>query len=217
MPPPKQIRKQAKNGADEATEATKTARAKKPSKNRTKLLAIAREFFVERGYADTSTEDLVKAANITRGALYYQFGDKKDLFRALVKEITSEMATQVHEETMARITSDIDDLLVGSEVILEVYCRPDVKQVVLLDAPVVLGYEEWKSLQEPMLLYFTAHSLQHLVDEGFIEQASLEPLVQLISGALIRAALAIGQATSPQRTAKQYKEGLLTLYRGVLK
>ena len=65
-----------------APEETKS-RAKRPSKNRIKLLEVARRLFGEKGYAETGTEEIVAAAGITRGALYYQFADKEDLFRAV--------------------------------------------------------------------------------------------------------------------------------------
>lgn len=197
-------------------ELPREARAKKPSRNRDRLLAAARHLFVTRGYAATGTVELAREAGISRGALYYQFADKKDLFRALVVRLLEEVAEDVTRETMSRIARDRDDLVVGSEVILEVYCRPEVKQVLLLDAPVVLGFEAWQTLQEPVLLFFANHSLQHLVDEGTVAAKDLEPLSQLISGALIRAALAIGQAADPVAVAGRYRSGLLALYRGII-
>lgn len=108
--------------------------------------------------------ELAREAGISRGALYYQFADKKDLFRALVVRLLEEVAEDVTRETMSRIARDRDDL----------------------------------------------------VDEGTVAPADLEPLSQLISGALIRAALAIGQAADPVAVAGRYRSGLLALYRGII-
>ena len=50
---------------------------------RAALVKAARELFGTRGYADVPGDEVVKAAGVTRGALYHHFGDKQGLFRAV--------------------------------------------------------------------------------------------------------------------------------------
>ena len=66
---------------------------------RSKLIDVGIELFSERGYAAVGTEELVERAQVTRGALYHHFGDKRDLFRA------------VHEELEQRIVAGIGTAL----------------------------------------------------------------------------------------------------------
>ncbi len=188
-----------------------SAPAKKPSRNHTKLLKAARALFVSKGYAQTGTEEIVARAGVTRGALYHQFSDKKDLFRALFLDMLNEVALELFEKTMDEIEHDREDLVVGTRVLLDLYSRDDIKQVILLDGPAVLGWEEWRDLQEPLNKALVTHSLEHLVDEGILPKQPLEPLADLIGGSLMQAGLAIANADDPKAARWVYAKSLEAL------
>lgn len=50
------------------------------------LLAAALDLFVERGFAVTRMEDVVKRAGVSKGTLYIYFANKEELFKAVVRE-----------------------------------------------------------------------------------------------------------------------------------
>ncbi|MEQ9518112.1 MAG: TetR/AcrR family transcriptional regulator [Parvibaculum sp.] len=185
-----------------------SAPAKKPSKNYAKLLAAARALFVERTYAGTGTEEIVAQAGTTRGALYHQFSDKKDLFRALFLVMLDEMALELFHKTMDEITEDREDLVVGTRVLLDLFSRPDIKQVILLDGPVVLGWAEWRKLQAPLHHALLTHALEHLVEEGSLPSQALQPLADMIGGSLMQAGLAIANAPDPELARTEYAASL---------
>lgn len=187
------------------------SRAKKPSRNRGRLIAAARQMFGEKGYAETGTEEIVAAAGITRGALYYQFADKEDLFRAVFEQTLTEIGHETFAKTMAQIEHDHEDLQVGTQVMLDIFSRPDVKQIVLLDGPSVLGWTTWRDIQRPLHLTLIGHALKHLVDEGLIPPQPLEPLADVISGAAMQAALAIAASNQPKKARKVYGASLSQL------
>jgi len=188
-----------------------SAPAKRPSRNHTKLLEAARELFVHKGFAATSTEEIVTLAGVTRGALYHQFADKKDLFQALFLSVLDEVAMELFEQTMSEITDDRDDLVVGTQIMLDLFSRSDIKQIVLLDGPVVLGWAEWRDLQAPLHRALLTHALEHLVDEGLLRKQPLEPLADLIAGSLMQAGLAIANAEDSTKAHKIYSKSLKQL------
>ena len=50
------------------------------------LIAVGRELFATRGYANSFTDEVADRAGVTRGALYHHFRRKEDLFRAVPSE-----------------------------------------------------------------------------------------------------------------------------------
>src|SRR5438105_11817972 len=103
--------------------------AENSASTRAALLRVARRFFSERGYADTATEEIVRRAHVTRGALYHHFEDKKDLFRAVVQEEQSKVAAKC----MAAASKQADPwraLMAANEAFLEACLDPAVQQVV---------------------------------------------------------------------------------------
>ena len=57
------------------------------ARTRAALIGAARPLFAERGFAAVGTEEVVRAAGVTRGALYHQFEDKTELFAAVVAAV----------------------------------------------------------------------------------------------------------------------------------
>ena len=53
---------------------------------RARLLDAAAAEFAEHGYAGTSVQAIARRAGLTRGAIYWNFNDKQELFLALLDE-----------------------------------------------------------------------------------------------------------------------------------
>ncbi len=62
---------------------------------RHRILDVAERVFSERGVTRTSLEDIAKAAGVTRGAIYWHFTDKADLFCSLFARVTMPMESPV--------------------------------------------------------------------------------------------------------------------------
>ncbi len=71
------------------------SKAQRAEATRRRLLRAARELFAKRGYSEVGTEEIVRRARVTRGALYHHFRDKRDLFRAVHEEVEAEISQEV--------------------------------------------------------------------------------------------------------------------------
>lgn len=70
-------------------------------KTKCDLMRVAVKVFNEKGYSATRLEDVAMAANVTRGAIYYHFGSKAEIFKAIVFENK--------EQTMKLLTESFDN------------------------------------------------------------------------------------------------------------
>jgi AcrR family transcriptional regulator len=160
------------------------------------LIAAARESFAALGYAETPTEEIVRRAAVTRGALYHHFADKKGLFRAVVEGIEREIDERVR--TAARSAANAADAFVaGCDAFLDACLLPDVEQILLLDGPSVLGWQEWHDVDARHALAQIELGLQELIEAGRLEDQPIRALAHLIHGALIEAALVIAASDDP--------------------
>ena len=64
---------------------------------RATLMKTALSVFSAKGYAATTLDDVAKAAKVTRGAIYWHFKSKADLYNTLVQEFSARGAVVVQE------------------------------------------------------------------------------------------------------------------------
>jgi len=67
-----------------------------PDEKRALLLQVARSEFAANGYEQASFNRIVKAAGVSKGAMYYYFADKNDLFATVVEEVMHTLAEELH-------------------------------------------------------------------------------------------------------------------------
>jgi AcrR family transcriptional regulator len=170
---------------------------------RRQLVTAARALFGARGYADVGTEEIVRAAGVTRGALYHQFRDKADLFAAVAEQVEAEITHRIAAGAAEASADPMDALRAGARLFLDVCAEPEVERIILLDAPSVLGWEGWRDLAGRYGLGLVQLALQAAMDAGAIVQQPVTPLAHVLIGALDECALYIAQAEDPAAAREQ--------------
>jgi hypothetical protein len=69
---------------------------------------------------------------------------------------------------------------------------------VLIEAPVVLGWEQWREIDAQHGLMLVTHALQAVVDSGQMSAVAVEPLAHLLLGALNEAAMLVANSKTPK-------------------
>ena len=163
----------------ERTEATRTA-----------LMEAARRLFIERGYAETATPDIVAEAGVTRGALYHHFSDKQALFRAVAEREAAAVAAEIERAT-PKVQSAAEGLRVGGEAYFEAMREPGRTRLLLLDGPAVLGRLEMDAIDARHGNRTLREGLEAAMDSGEMRRLPVEALTALVGAAFDRAVLAI--------------------------
>jgi AcrR family transcriptional regulator len=178
--------------------APRTKHAERSEATRAALVAAARPLFAERGFAGVGTEEIVRAAGVTRGALYHQFRDKEDLFAAVFELLESELAQRTAAAAGASGTTDpLTELRVGAEAWLDACTEPEIQRIVLLDGPAVLGWERWREIGTRYGRGLVEAVLQAAVDAGRLAPQPIRPLAHVLMGAVDEAALYVATADDP--------------------
>lgn len=161
---------------------------------RRQLVSAARALFGARGFADVGTEEIVRAAGVTRGALYHQFRDKADLYAAVAEEVEAEIAGRIAAGLTDTTADPLQVLRTGAQLFLDACAEPEVERIILLDAPAVLGWEAWRELAGRYGLGLVELALQSAMNAGAIVSQPVVPLAHVLVGALNESALYTARA-----------------------
>jgi AcrR family transcriptional regulator len=178
------------------------------------LIDAAVALFGDRGYAEVGTEQIVARAKVTRGALYHHFTDKQDLFRAAFERVEQGLMERIGAK-MVGAADPWELMLTGMRAFLDACAEPAVEQIVLMDAPAVLGWEEWREIDNRHGLGLTRAALQGAVDAGVLKPLAVEPMAHLLIAALSEAAFVIAHAEHPRRMRAEVEGALIQLLEGL--
>ena len=184
---------------DGAKRVVRRSQAERSEATRAALIVAARPLFAERGYAGVGTEEIVRAAGVTRGALYYHFDGKRELFEAVYVQLEVELAERIAGGALrAGAAAPLDARRAGAEMFLQACTVPEVQQIVLLDGPSVLGWDRWREIGAEHGLGLIEATLQAAIDSGAVVEQPVRPLAHVLMGALDEAAMLVARAEDPE-------------------
>jgi AcrR family transcriptional regulator len=150
---------------------------------------------------------MVRRARVTRGALYHHFRDKQDLFKAVFVEEQMKLAASIKAVTAGQ-ADPWRALIAGCHAFLDACLDPVVQQILLIDAPAVLGWEGCREAEAMYYLEGVKAMIQAAIDQHIIPPQPVDALARLILGAINEGAMLIANAEDEQ-TARRDVSGVV--------
>jgi AcrR family transcriptional regulator len=160
---------------------------------RGQLIEVATGLFADHGYEGTSIEAVLAAAGVSRGALYHHFASKEALFRAVLEAVSDRVTAEV-TEAVRDCTDPVDAMRTGAMAWIDLAGDPVIQRVMLVDAPSVLGWEQWRAMDEGRTVGAMRAMLQAVSDSGRLPQELVVPFSHMILAALDEAAMVVARA-----------------------
>jgi len=170
---------------------------------RAALIDVATGLFATNGYDATAIPTVLAAAGVSRGALYHHFESKEALFEAVLKSVEAQAMVKVTRA--ARDAADpLDGLRRGCAAYLAMCRDPVVRQISLIDAPAVVGWERWREIDEQHAFGLVKAAIAAIAADGRVKPELVDVMAHMVLAALLEVALLVARAD----------EGRLAIRRG---
>ena len=171
-------------------------RVGKGKTTRGRILEVATELFTAQGYEAASVEAVLKASGVSRGALYHHFPSKEALFAATLEDVEARVAERLAKAGQGAVTP-LDALLAGCGAWLDLALDPQVSQIVLKDAPSVVGWAAWRELDAKYALGLLKAGVA-AAGSADLSAEAVEVYAHLLLAMLVEGALLIANTADPE-------------------
>jgi AcrR family transcriptional regulator len=189
-------------------------RAEQVRQTRAALIGAARRLFGKDGFAATSVEDVAHAARLTTGALYHHFPNKTALFESVFEDVHADLLA-ASVEAASGAHDELELLSLGFEAFLDAVLQPEVQQIIITDAPAVLGLARFTELDERYAFAAITATLASASASGLLRVEDPDTLARLLLGALTRGGMLIASAPRPRETRDAVAKSIRALLNGL--
>ena len=168
---------------------------------RAHVLQTATNLFAARGYESTSIEDVLAATSLSRGALYHHFPSKVKLFEAVLEATEAEIAQTLRVASRG-LSDPIAALRTGCDAFLKLAGEQKVRQIVLIDAPAVVGWQTWREIDARHGFGMMRRSVAAAAALGRVRQELVDAIAHMLLAALFELALLVARADNRKAALK---------------
>jgi AcrR family transcriptional regulator len=171
--------------------------------------------FIEHDYEHVSTEEILRRAGVSRGALYHHFPGKLDLFEAVYDQGESDLVAEL-ASLMGEATGPLDALTRSTHAYL-VLCEtsPYLRRIGLGQSQRVFGWERWRQAAMRHGLGLVVAMVAAAMDAGELARRDPELTGQIILAPLIEGALLVLAADDPAAVRAEVEDLMAALLHGL--
>jgi AcrR family transcriptional regulator len=176
--------------------------------------AAARKLFGTRGFAGTSIDDVAARAGVAKGAVYHHFASKEALFERVLDSIQGELAALPVPPASRKLSDPLDVVADAVLRYLLAASKPEVKRILLVDGPTVIGWQRWREIDDRYFGAMTRAAMAMVLGAGATPR-EIDAVAHLVLGAVMEAALLCASADDARKTARECASALRRLLEGL--
>src|SRR4051794_4836413 len=175
----------------------------------------AHELFMERDYAQVSTEEILESAGVSRGALYHHFPTKLDLFRAVFMASERRVIDRIAAEAPAASSPFEAVLLLCKGYLRAAETDDELRRIGLGQCRAVLGWEGWRQACTELGVGLALAGATAAIEAGGMPAHDVEPTAMILLGTMVEAAMLIVVAEDPAAQRKRSEAVIVDLLEGL--
>lgn len=199
------------------TAIQRTVKATRAEATRRALIDSARELFGSQGFANTSVDEVVRHAGVTKGALYHHFRDKDDLFRAVVEEVKLEVTQAAADQYFVAAEGEdpLKTVHLTCLAVIDAHLDPAVQRITVLDARAVIDASVRRELEARYEVALLRGAFRAAMRAGTVEPQPIVALAHIVAGALTEACALIAEADDKETARAEVGEVISRLLDGL--
>ncbi|HET6834674.1 MAG TPA: TetR/AcrR family transcriptional regulator [Acidimicrobiales bacterium] len=182
---------------------------------RAALIELATELFATNGYDATAIPAVLDAAGVSRGALYHHFESKEALFEAVLESVEAQAMVKVTRAARGA-TDPLDGLRRGCSAYLAMCRDPVVRQISLIDAPAVVGWQRWREIDEQHAFGLVKAAIAAIAADGRVKPELVDVMAHMVLAALLEVALLVARADEGRLAIRRGQEAIDELLTALL-
>lgn len=170
------------------------------------ILASAQNLFRVNGYDAVTIDHIADAAGCRKGAVYHHFASKQVIFETVLDELQGTLASELAQSVERAFDARSAPMMARCiQAYLEGANRPEVRQILLIDGPVVLGWKRFREIDDRHFAGMVRAGVSILMD-GAAPETLVDTATRLTLGAIMEAAIVCSAAADPIEATSNYSQ-----------